>query len=290
LDFEEYATARGISASIFALLKEAFEKREPVPDYIHDHLVTLLHEYLVIGGMPAAVDEFCTSGNLQKVRRIQENIVLRNKEDIARYNSDDALIIKDIYELIPSELNSQNRRFVLKKMNKHARYDRYRECFIWLTDAGVALPVYNVSEPLYPLKLSQESNLFKLFMNDVGLLTSTFMKDTSLAILNRNVNVNYGSIYENLVAQELKAHGFELYYYRSKKQGELDFVVQTSGGTILPIEVKSGKDFKRHNAMNNIVTSEVYPISEGYVLCESNLIKDERFTYLPLYLLFCLKP
>lgn len=286
LDFREYCLARNVPADAAKLVDTAFSNREPVPDFLHEHLQKLFYEYLIIGGMPAAVAEFVKSKNLQAVRRIQENLILQNKQDISRYNEKDSLIIKDIYDLIPAELNSQNKRFVLKNMNEHARYGRYQDCFVWLADAGVALPTYNVDDPAYPLKLSQASNLFKLFMADVGMLTGTFLKDVSIEILNRNPNVNYGSIYENAVAQELKAHGFDLYYYKNKKLGEVDFMIETVKGQVFPIEVKFGKDYKRHKAINNLLERDAMP--EGFVLYDGNLRKDGKVTYLPVYMTGCL--
>ncbi|GHU64314.1 ATPase AAA [Clostridia bacterium] len=284
LDFEEYCQAKNLPAFALEAARAAFDACTPVPDYIHDRLLSLFYEYLIVGGMPAAVSAFLETNNLLTVRRIQANLILQNKQDISKYNEADALIIKEIYDLIPSELNNQNKRFILKDMKTNARYGRYEECFIWLADAGVALPVFNADAPMYPLLLSKASNLFKLFMADVGLLTSTFIKDTSIEILNKNPNVNYGSIFENAVAQELKSQKFELYYYRSKKFGELDFVVETPGGTVIPIEVKSGKNYKRHNALRNVLARGDYSISKGYVLSEANVEADGDVTYLPIYM------
>jgi len=288
LDFEEYCRARNVPEDVAKVVNTAFSKREPVPDFLHEHLMKLFYEYLIIGGMPAAVAEFVESKNIQTVRRIQQNLILQNKHDISKYNENDALIIKDIYDLIPAELNSQNKRFVLKNMNKHARYGRYQECFVWLADAGAALPAYNIEDPVYPLKLSQTSNLFKLFMADVGMLTGAFLKDVAIEILGKNPNVNYGSIYENAVAQELKTRGFELYYYKNKKLGEVDFVIETVKGRILPIEVKSGKNYKRHNAIRNLLGRGM--ATEGFVLYDGNLIRDGNITYLPVYMTGCFTP
>jgi predicted AAA+ superfamily ATPase len=284
LDFEEYITASAIPDNIISDVKTAFLTRQAVPDYIHDRFMKLFFEYLIVGGMPAVVSSFLETKNLQTVRDIQQSLIAYNRRDITKYNEPNALIIKSIYDLIPAELNNQNKRFILKDMNERAKFREYKDYFIWLAEAGVALPTFNVDEPKYPLKLSQASNLFKLFMADVGLLTSTFMKDTSLSILNKNPNVNYGAIFENAVAQELKAQRFELYYYRSKKLGELDFVVETPDGTIIPIEVKSGKDYKRHNALRNVLDMSDYPVSRGYVLSESNVEVDGNITYFPIYM------
>jgi predicted AAA+ superfamily ATPase len=206
-----------------------------------------------------------------------------NKWDISKYAKREALIIKDIYDLIPSELNQQNKRFILKDMNQHARFNRYQEDFVWLADAGVALPTYSVEEPVYPLKLTRQSNLFKLFMADVGLLTSTFMKDVVEDVLTREASVNYGATYENAVAQELVCAGFDLCYYRNKKMGEVDFIVEASGRRIIPIEVKSGKTYARHLALDNLLSSEEYDLPEGIVLAETNVHVRGQVTYLPVY-------
>jgi predicted AAA+ superfamily ATPase len=270
LDFEEYCTASGISDDIISDVRQAFLSKEPVADFIHDRFMKLFYEYLIVGGMPAVVSSFIEDKNLQRVRDIQKSLITLNKKDITRYDEPNSLIIKNIYDLIPAELNSQNKRFILKDMNERAKFRENKDYFVWLAAAGVALPTYNVDEPKYPLKLSQASNLFKLFMSDVGLLTSTFIKEISLSILNKNPNVNYGSIFENAVAQELVSHGFELYYFKNKKLGELDFIVEAPSGTIIPIEVKSGKDYTRHNALRNVLDSDDYPVSVGYVLSETN--------------------
>jgi predicted AAA+ superfamily ATPase len=289
MDFEEYCTAKKVPADAMDAVTSSFDDRLPVPDYLHDRLLKLFYEYLIIGGMPAVVDVFIETQNLGTVRRLQENLIQLNRQDISKYGGRNALVIKEIYDLIPSELNNQNKRFVLKDMNEHARFNRYQEYFVWLMDAGVALPVFNVNAPTYPLLLSKASNLFKLFMSDVGLLTSTFLKETSIELLNRNPKVNYGSIYENAAAQELAAQGFDVYYYKSKKRGELDMLVSTPRGTILPIEVKSGKDYKRHNALSGILSCEEFRIGEGFVLSDGNIAKEGRVTYLPIYMASCLK-
>ena len=165
---------------------------------------------------------------------------------------------------------------------------RYDNSFIWLSEAGVALPTYNVNEPMLPLLLSKSSNLFKLFLSDVGLLSSLYASDIQIQILNGKININYGSIFENIVAQELKAHGFDLYYFNSKKQGEVDFIIEHNG-IVLPIEVKSGKDYTRHNALNNLLSSENYGISEAIVLSNKNVEQAGSVTYYPVYLIMFLE-
>jgi predicted AAA+ superfamily ATPase len=283
LDFEEFCWANGVAADVLKPAKAAFDTKTPVPDYLHERLLRLFYEFLIVGGMPQAVEEFIDTKNLQQVRSIQQNIIFQHKADISQYSSNEALIIKDIYDLIPSELNQQNKRFVLKALNEHARFNRYARDFVWLTDAGAAIPVFLVDEPKYPLKLSKSTNLFKLFMNDVGLLTSTFFGDVSLDILNKRKDVNYGAIYENAVACELVAHGVDPYFYNNKKRGELDFVLETPLGSVTVIEVKSGKDYKRHVALSNIIDVQNYKPLEAIVLCEKNIEQGKGLTYMPIY-------
>ena len=208
-----------------------------------------------------------------------------------KYKRDDSsqkLYIDEVFQLIPSELNAKNKRFILKSLNEKARFASYENSFLWLRDAGVALPTYNVEEPKLPLLLAKTRNLFKLFQSDVGLLTSQFADGIQLKLLGDNQAINYGAIYENVVAQELKAHGFDLYYYNSKRLGELDFVVEYHGN-VLPIEVKSGKDYERHNALSNVMSSAEYALPEALVLCNGNVSVDGKVVYMPIYMLMFLE-
>ena len=244
--------------------------------------------YLVIGGMPESVVKYLETNNIHDVRSAQLAIVNMYKKDISKYDRENKLYIQDIFDLIPSELNAKNKRFILKSLNENAKYDRYRNSFLWLADAGVALPTYNVEEPRMPLRLNELRNLFKLFLNDVGLLSSYYPFELSLKIIMGEANINYGAIYENLAAQELAAHGYSLYYFNNKRQGEIDFVVEHNG-EVVPIEIKSGKDFKRHNALSNIMATPDYDIKSAMVISNANVSTSGRITYLPVYMLmfFC---
>ena len=283
LDLEEFVRALGVGDAVIDNLREAFVKLQPVDEFVHRKMMELFRLYLVVGGMPAAVQKYVDTHNLKDVMNEQLAIVRLYKRDITKYDKDRKLYIEEIFDLIPSELNAKNKRFILKKLNENLKFSRYENSFIWLKDAGVALPVFNVEEPVVPLKLSRSRNLFKLFQNDVGLLACQYAEGIQLRIINDEKSINFGSIYENLVAQELHAHGFELYYFNSKKQGELDFIIEKNG-TTLPIEVKSGKDYQRHNALNNVMNNEGYEIKEAFVFTGENLRRDGRFNYLPIYL------
>lgn len=283
LDIEEFFEALGVNSQVMQTVREAWKQRLPVDDFVHKQLLNLFKLYLIVGGMPAAVQKYIDTNNLQTVMEEQQAIVRLYKRDISKYDKAHKLYIEDIFDLIPPELNAKNKRFVLKNLKENLKFARYENSFLWLKDAGVALTTYNVEEPVVPLKLSRSRNLFKLFQNDIGLLASQYADGIQLRILNDEKGINFGSIYENVVAQELRAHGFDLYYFNSKKQGELDFVIEYRG-KVLPIEVKSGKDYQRHNALTGVMANDDYQIAEAFVLSNANVKRVGRVTYLPIYM------
>ena len=287
LDFEEFIRANGVSERVINALSKAFEEKTPVDNIVHEKMMSLFGLYLIVGGMPAVVKKYLETNNLQEVVREQTSIINLYKMDIGQYDPHHKLYLEEIFDLIPSELNSKNKRFVLKNLNEGFKFSRYENSFIWLKDAGVALPTFCATEPVIPLKLSKSTNLFKLFLSDVGLLASMYMNDIQIKVLNHEKDINFGSIYENAVAQELKSHGFELYYFNSKKQGELDFVIEYNGD-VLPIEIKSGKDYTKHVALSNVMSNENYKIPEAFVFYNGNVNVDNKITYLPIYMVMFL--
>lgn len=284
LDFREFCRANRVSQTVMDKLKECFEKKQQVNELIHEKMMELFRLYLIVGGMPAVVDAYIRTNNLKEVLRIQQSIVQLYYKDIVKYDKDNKLYLDEIFSLIPSELNHKNKRFIMKDLNENFRFSRYENSFIWLKEAGVALPVYCVQEPEIPLLLSKSTNLFKLFLSDVGLLASMYVDGLQLKILNREKDINFGAIYENAAAQELKAHGFELYYFNSKKQGELDFVIEYKGN-VLPLEIKSGKAYTRHNALDNVLKDERYAIPQALVFCNENISTVDKIVYLPIYMI-----
>lgn len=291
LDLEEFANALGISDDVIAHLRECFEQRKPVDAFIHGRMLDLVRHYLLIGGMPAVVQKYLDTNNLKSVLEQQRGIIRTYKRDITKYDAGHKLQIEEIYDLIPAELNAKNKRFTLKELGEKARFARYEGGLLWLNDAGVAIPTYNVEEPKVPLLLNKQRNLFKLFLNDVGLLAAMYGDNIQLRLLSGDNYINYGAVYENFVAQELNAHGFAnghgLYYFNSKKQGELDFVIEYNGA-VLPIEVKSGKNYERHRALSNVVRNEQYAVNQAFVFCQDNVSVREKAVYLPIYMLMFL--
>ena len=289
MDFEEFMIANNVSKTTLEMLKAKFETCQPVDEFIHQKLLSLFFIYLIVGGMPDAVKIYIATKDIREVDKVQRDIVALYKEDFSQYESEDKkLKLISIYDIIPAELNKQNKKFVFTMLNKELKFDRYENSFLWLKDAGVALPVYNVEAPTIPLKTSKSSNVFRLFSNDTGLLTSAYPAETKLELINKNSEVNNGAHFENAVAQQLTANGLEPYFCKKKNIGELDVLVEMDG-KVVPIEVKSGKAYKAHKSLDNFMKISDYHIEKAYVLSVANMEQEGSVVYLPIYMCYLLK-
>lgn len=294
LDFEEYLWSKGVGTKAIDYIRDCFKNVIPVDDSINNQFLDYFREYVLIGGLPEVVESFIKNKNIKLVNNIQSQITNYYLNDITTYVNDNKakLRINDIYKAIPSELNSKNKRFMSSHVLEISNLKREKidDDFLWLTNACVSLPVYNVTEPIIPLQLSCQRKTLKLFMNDIGLLISCLL-DTGIRenLLNKEKEINYGAPYENVCAQELYAHGFndKLYYYNSKKHGEVDFLIEYNN-EVLPIEIKSGKPNQmmiyNHTALNNII--DLYNIPKSYVFGESNIIVENNdIIQFPVYMI-----
>ena len=289
MDFEEFMIANNVSKTTLEMLKAKFETCQPVDEFIHQKLLSLFFIYLIVGGMPDAVKIYIATKDIREVDKVQRDIVALYKEDFSQYESEDKkLKLISIYDIIPAELNKQNKKFVFTMLDKELKFDRYENSFLWLKDAGVALPVYNVEAPVIPLKASKSSNVFRLFSNDTGLLTSAYPAETKLELINKNSEVNNGAHFENAVAQQLMANGLEPYFCKKKNIGELDVLVEMDG-KVVPIEVKSGKAYKAHKSLDNFMKISDYHIEKAYVLSVANTEQEGVVVYLPIYMCYLLK-
>lgn len=289
MDFEEFMIANSVSKTTLEMLKAKFETCQPVDEFIHQKLLSLFFIYLIVGGMPDAVKIYIATKDIREVDKVQRDIVALYKEDFSQHESEDKkLKLISIYDIIPAELNKQNKKFVFTMLNKELKFDRYENSFLWLKDAGVALPVYNVEAPVIPLKASKSSNVFRLFSNDTGLLTSAYPAETKLELINKNSEVNNGAHFENAVAQQLTANGLEPYFCKKKNIGELDVLVEMDG-KVVPIEVKSGKAYKAHKSLDNFMKISDYHIEKAYVLSVANMEQEGYVVYLPIYMCYLLK-
>ena len=289
MDFEEFMIANNVSKTTLEMLKAKFETCQPVDEFIHQKLLSLFFIYLIVGGMPDAVKIYIATKDIREVDKVQRDIVALYKEDFSQYESEDKkLKLISIYDIIPAELNKQNKKFVFTMLDKELKFDRYENSFLWLKDAGVALPVYNVEAPVIPLKASKISNVFRLFSNDTGLLTSAYPAETKLELINKNSEVNNGAHFENAVVQQLMANGLEPYFCKKKNIGELDALVEMDG-KVVPIEVKSGKAYKTHKSLDNFMKISDYHIEKAYVLSVANTEQEGAVVYLPIYMCYLLK-
>lgn len=285
LTFNEYAAAFGLGTEVWGKVKECLDLGKEIPGYLHDALMRRFKEYILVGGMPSAVQAFVDTSQLPAARSVQREIVELYRADITKYVADatEARQIKMVYDAIPSQLNTPTKRFKYARIKKGLRFANLETSFDWLENAGIAIAATRVGQATYPLTLSEDLSSFKFFMNDIGLMTSLVLGDSTIEVVNGTTNINYGSIYEAFVAQELLACGFTPHFYASKKRGEVDFVIENKHlGKVLAIEVKSGKNYKRHSALSNLLESE--EIEKAVVLHANNFerISKQRL-YIPIY-------
>ena len=289
LDFEEFLQIFHVDNQVLEKLRSSFLSKTPVDEVLHQKIMEIFNLYLIIGGMPAAVEQYRKTENIDNVIEEHISIIELYKLDFTQYEEENRrLLLTQIYELIPAELNEKNKRFKLADLKVKLRFERVSDSFTWLWKAGVALATFNTTEPTVPLLLNEKSTLFKLFLSDVGLLTSLYGKSCKLKIVSKEKDINKGSVYENVVAQELYAHHYPLYYYNNKQKGELDFIIEHAG-EILPIEVKSGKDYEKHSALDNILRIPEYGIKNAYVLSNDNVKTRGQVSYFPIYMVMFLE-
>ena len=289
LDFEEFLISNGFSDAALSALKEKCLAEESLNEEYHNHLMGLFRRYLLVGGMPDAVNEYLSSHNIVKVREVQDSISDMYAADASKYEADNGrnLLIRRIYEMIPSQMENKKKRIQARDIQgqKGDRFSRYMDEFEYLVSSGITIDVRAVSNPRYPLSESVHKNLLKLYLNDVGMLTARLFRNNLSPILGDERSVNLGAVYENVVAQELKAHGCRLFYFDNRHKGEVDFLVDDFNSmSILPIEVKSGKDYTVHSALNNLLSTPDYHVSKGLVLSNERKVRVVGgITYMPVY-------
>lgn len=295
LDFEEFLIANGVGELLINEMRRKFEAKEALNESLHMKVMDYFRKYLLVGGMPSAVNTYLSEHNMVSVRNIHRDINLLYKNDAAKYESESLrkLKIQRIYDMVPSNLEKVKKRIVAKdiELKKGKRMADYQDEFEYLISSGITLEVQAISKPSYPLVENSGKNLLKLYMSDIGLLTGILYHNDVQPIMNDKCGVNLGSVYENVVAQELKAHGFKLYYYDNKKNGEVDFLIDSVDLlSVLPIEVKSGKDYYIHTALNNLLKVDEYKITNGIVFSnEPKVYNNGNVIYMPIYFVMFLR-
>ncbi|MBR5825178.1 MAG: ATP-binding protein [Paludibacteraceae bacterium] len=287
LDFEEFLIANGVGAMAIGAIQDAFKARKSLDESLHNKVMDLFRKYLLVGGLPDAVNTFMATKNIVKVRAVQNDIHDLYGADATKYDTENRLKIRRIYDMLPSNMENKKKRVVVKDIEgkKGKRFSDYEDEFDYLINAGVALEVRAISTPTFPLIESSGKNLLKLYLNDVGLLTNILYRNNIQAIMEDRCSVNLGSVYECVVASELKAHGHNLFYYDNKSKGEVDYLIDDYDAlSVAPIEVKSGKDYTIHSALYQFVTNEDYHINCGYVLSNEREVKIvDKIIYMPIY-------
>lgn len=287
LDFVEFLRANSVGEYAIEVISKKCIKGESLDEAMHSRLISLWKKYLLVGGLPDAVNKFIETQNIVAVREIQQDIIKLYTADASKYDKEHKLVIKRVYELIPSNMENKRKRVVLRDIDerKNARYSTYMEEFEYLVSSGIALDVMAISNPKYPLSESVTKNLIKLYLNDPGLLCSLLFGRDAEAVLDDRISINLGSLYETAVAAQLKASGHNLYYYDNKKKGEVDFLINDrEHQTVLPIEVKSGKDYKIHSAIDAFVDTADYGIKHAVVLSNNRHAETiGKISHLPVY-------
>ncbi len=287
LDFEEFCWAMDLPDTLWEQARECFASRMRIPDFVHGRLYDLWLRYVLIGGMPEAVQTFVDTRDTQAMRARQRSILEAYRADITHYVKDrtHARRIKTIFDAVPAQLNKENRRFIVSDAVEKGRFPSMASDFDWLSDAGVVIPVRRATQASFPLGLSEEASYFKLYLSDVGLLFSTFPSVDVEALLLKTADMNLGCAFENAVAQELRSHGHEdLHYFNKRGVGEVDFLVDARHLPLaIPIEVKSGRYSRKHAALDSLLEVKNYDLKEAIVLHPGNVDQAGKVLYLPIY-------
>ena len=288
LDFEEFCWAIGVSEEAINAVRCGFADRAPLTDYLHEIMLGNFRSYAIVGGMPEVVQRFVgEEKTLAQIRPLQEELNRQYSYDISKYADRRALQVRAIFDEMPVQLEDEKAKFIVSSLGNHARYDRYEQDFLWLVHAGVALKTNRVTEPKPPLRRTQRPSSFKLYQSDTGMLLARFPSRVASEIYLDARTSNVGSIFENVVAQEIVAAGFEPYYYQTKKVGEVDFLIEGNDG-VVAIEVKSGSDYLAHASLTKVMDAKGYDIGRGIVLCRSNFEERNGVLYAPWYATLCL--
>lgn len=287
LDFEEFLCANGFNEMTISFLRKKYENEEALDEATHNKIMELFRKYLLVGGLPEAVNSYIQNQNIVLVREIQNEIREYYATDASKYDEENKLKIRRIYDMLPSNMENKKKRLVAKNIeNKKGKtFNDYNDEFEYLISAGIALNVQAISNPSFLLVQSSSKNLLKLYLNDVGILTSILYGNNIRAVLDDERSINLGSVYETVVASELIAHGYKLFYYDNRDKGEVDYLIDDYDSlSVVPVEVKSGKDYTVHSALSNFTKNEAYNLKKAYVLSnEREIIKKDKIIYMPIY-------
>ena len=299
MDFEEFCWAMG-NETLPPLIESCFEKGVQMGAALHRKAMNLFRQYLIVGGMPQAVERYAQTRDFESVDAVKRRILKLYREDIRKHAGRDALKVEAIFDELPSQLRSQNRHFKLASVEKGAEFSEYRDALFWLSDAMVVNNCYNTTEPSVGLNLNRERTLLKCYMADTGLLVSHSFDENGLVteevykkLLLGKLEVNMGMVVENAVAQMLAASGHKLYFYTNASRTdrasrmEIDFLLAKSKATnrhnISPVEVKSSQRYAL-SSLRKFTAKFREQLHTPYVLHPADLKLQDGIVYLPLYM------
>ena len=296
MDFEEFLWAIGIDEIVTNKLKEFYNDKQTIDDVIHNTTKQYFREYICVGGMPAVVEEYVYSHDMNAVLKEQRDLISSYIDDFGKHiNADgketinNALLskINTVFESIPSQLAKENNKFTYKDLGQHARKNMYEEAIDWLISFGLIVPCYNLNALELPLEGNKDKDSFKLYYADTGLFISQLEDGTQKKILDDSLTIYKGAIYENIVADAFWKNDKNLYYYRKKSGLEIDFVTKVDDELSI-IEVKSRSG--RSKSMNEIINNkDKYHVNYAYKLENSNINVIGNKTILPQYIAYLLK-
>ena len=287
MDFEEWLWTNNIQQPVFDLLRKCFEQEIPVPQSIHQRLWRLLMEYVIVGGMPAAVKSFHETHNINAVLQIQHSIIDEYKSDMVKYASQsDKSKIRECFESIPVQLSRENKKFTYSLVRKGARSSQYVSCLQWIEDAGIIRRCNNLTITELPLSGNSILDQFKIYMADTGLFVSMLDSGTQGDILKGDLYGYKGAIFENLVADILGKMGRKLYYFQKTDRLEIDFVIRYKG-KCTPVECKA-RTGNAKSLKTVLSHPEKYHIDSALKLGNYNVGRQDMLLTLPLYMAFML--
>ncbi|MCQ2795738.1 MAG: AAA family ATPase [Bacilli bacterium] len=297
MDFEEFLWARGMNESIINEIKNNYKNNTKVNLILHKQFSTLFKEYICVGGMPAVVDVFNKTGDMNQVRKEQLDILESFKDDYGKHldinekeTNDIPLLTKinNVFKSIPSQLAKENKKFMISKINKDASLAKYNDAITWLIDYGLIDKCHNLTTPSFPLDGYLTENIFKIYMCDTGLFMASLSFDSISSILLDDMGIYKGAVYENVIADALIKNNKPLYYYSRESGLEIDFVT-TINNEIYIIEVKS-RNGNSKSAKEVLTNKKRYPNVKGLIkLTDTNVSKIGNIKTIPLYLAFLIK-
>lgn len=281
MDFEEFLWANGVSEQAIGYIKEYFDKSEEVPVAMHEKMMGLFKEYIVVGGMPRVVAEFVETHNFANVLKLQRGIVSDYLDDIAKYAKEtEKAKARECFLSIPKQLAKDYKKFQYSLVDVSGSARKYAGSLMWLYDAGIINFCYNLRAPELPLEGNSMNDQFKVYMKDTGLLVSMLEEGSQKDIIDGNLGIYKGAIYENIIAEVFTKLNKKLYYFEYRNSIEVDFFIRKDN-TATAIEVKAA-DNNKSKSMQNIISK--WNVKKGIKLSSQNLGGNETVQKLPLYM------